>query len=541
MWLIDDWQNSNNKEGIIMKRTISVIFLLLLLAVLIKEGHCAIISLDSTVTYQTINGWEATAFAGENIDNPAPTVMGIHPGFDIYIGPLLDMAVNDVGINRIRLEIRSGIENPQDHWMRYQTGQINYNDGPDTDSWRQVRYTWINDNDDPDETNVEGFHFSELDNKIDKVVTPLKQRVEANGEHLYINLNVVDFGISNFELSANPEEYAEFALAAFQHIDSEYGWAPDALEIALEPHHGTWDATELGNALVAAAQRLEANGYTPDFIAPSVTTADGSIVWYNIMKTIPGVMTYLTEFSYHYYGGNTDANRQTIGTIATQDGIRTAMLEWWSPSNSYNILHKDLKMAHNSAWQQGTLMGVIQVDETDPNNPIVSISDYSKFYRQYSKFVRAGAVRIEATTTDNTFDPLAFVNTDGKNVVVVKAAVGGSFSIQNLPAGTYGIKYTVSQSVWDFDLADVIISSGEVLSTNIPADGVINIYNKISINTYHPADPDSNNVISMLEILTYIDKWAIGDVSMLEVLEVIDLWAAGHYYWDESEQKFKPG
>ena len=62
-----------------------------------------------------------------------------------------------------------------------------------------------------------------------------------------------------------------------------------------------------------------------------------------------------------------------------------------------------------------------------------------------------------------------------------------------------------------------------------------------STGMYHPADTDSNYVISMLEILGYIDQWAVGDVSMLEVLEGIDLWAAGQYYWDESEQKFKPG
>ena len=62
-----------------------------------------------------------------------------------------------------------------------------------------------------------------------------------------------------------------------------------------------------------------------------------------------------------------------------------------------------------------------------------------------------------------------------------------------------------------------------------------------SVTHYHPADADSNYVISMLEILGYIDEWAVGNVSMLEVLEGIDLWAAGHYYWDESEQKFKPG
>ncbi len=58
---------------------------------------------------------------------------------------------------------------------------------------------------------------------------------------------------------------------------------------------------------------------------------------------------------------------------------------------------------------------------------------------------------------------------------------------------------------------------------------------------HHPADTDSDYVISMLEILGYIDEWAVGNVSMLEVLEGIDLWAAGHYYWDPVDEKFKPG
>ena len=38
-----------------------------------------------------------------------------------------------------------------------------------------------------------------------------------------------------------------------------------------------------------------------------------------------------------------------------------------------------------------------------------------------------------------SFDPLAFINANGTYVVVVKADTPGSFSIENLPPGTYGI------------------------------------------------------------------------------------------------------
>jgi len=72
-------------------------------------------------------------------------------------------------------------------------------------------------------------------------------------------------------------------------------------------------------------------------------------------------------------------------------------------------------------------------------------------------------------------------------------------------------------------------------------DAVGNRTRRVVIWPYHSADPDNDNVISMLEILSYIDQWALGNVSMLEVLEGIDLWAAGHYYWDPVDEKFKPG
>ncbi len=93
-----------------------------------------------------------------------------------------------------------------------------------------------------------------------------------------------------------------------------------------------------------------------------------------------------------------------------------------------------------------------------------------------------------------------------------------------LPAGTYYVAVAAFRD-------DVEIPSYDITLTVTPCGAA----------TLHAADTNGDYVISMLEILGYIDQWAVGDVSMLEVLEGIDLWAAGQYYWDESEQKFKPG
>jgi len=67
--------------------------------------------------------------------------------------------------------------------------------------------------------------------------------------------------------------------------------------------------------------------------------------------------------------------------------------------------------------------------------------------------------------------------------VVVKASQAGNFSIENLPAGTYGIKYTTGDGrnqpiEYDINLPDQTISAGGLVTTKIPAQGVITIYAK---------------------------------------------------------------
>jgi hypothetical protein len=431
-----------------------------------------VITVDSITTYQAITGWEATAWAGQD---------GVE-AFPNYRDELYNQAVNDLGINRVRLEVRSGVENDQDYWTMHQTAAIDY------DTWRSVRYSTIDDNGDPDVIDWNGFHFSELDNTVDEVVLPLKTLVEANGEKLYINLNYVAFtdqiGAGLDYHHDNPQEYAEFVLAVYQHLQSKYGWVPDACEVILEPDNvSQWDGTLIGQAIVATAGRLQAAGFTPRFIAPSNTNMANAITYFDQMVQVAGAVQFLLEFSYHRYGGVSDTNLQTIADRASQNGVNTAHLEWIGAT--YNELHKDLKIGMNSAWAQYTLGGpgsddggkYYCIDDTDPDNPVVSIGSRTKFLRQYFKFIRPGALRIEAATNDNDFDPVAFVNINGKYVVVVKTAAGGPFYIQGLPAGNYGIKYTTS-SEYDIDLSDATVGAGEAVSTSIPEAGVITIYAK---------------------------------------------------------------
>ena len=166
--------------------------------------------------------------------------------------------------------------------------------------------------------------------------------------------------------------------------------------------------------------------------------------------------------------------------------------------STYQDLHNDLKLGRNSAWQQYTLAycsgdnggSYYWVDQSNPNNPVVKMGSRTKFLRQYFKFIRSGAVRIGATGDNSNFDPLAFINKNGTYVVVVKASQAGSFTVQGLPAGVYGIKYT-TESQYDVNLPSQTIQNGQSLTTSIPGSGVITIYDFGRCSDYHTgARPD---------------------------------------------------
>src|SRR3989338_3976410 len=241
-----------------------------------------------------------------------------------------------------------------------------------------------------------------------------------------------------------------------------------------------------------------------------------SVDYFDNMINIPGVTQYLSEITYHRYvnSGNPDADLQAIVNKAAQYGLDTGMHEWWASGNSYKTLHKDIKMGKNSSWQQGTLGGLKSwtggatylyiIDDTDPNNPTLAINPMTKFTIQYYKFIRKGAIRIDAISNNTNFDPVAFVNTNGKYVVVVNANTGGTFSIKSLPAGNYGIKYTTLNQ-YDIDLTDQDISSAQALTTNIPAAGVITIYGKIVQSAPTVATNSATNITSASATLNTVN------------------------------------
>jgi len=508
------------------------------------------IDVDTGTTYQTMRGWEATTYTAYE-----------SPAFPAAAADAYDTVVA-AGLDRIRLEVRSGSEN-EDYWQQYQDGLVDY------DFWRSHRYATVNDNADPFEIDPAGFHFTEVDSVVSWTVMPLRDRLAANGESLYVNLCYVAFTAQIGEgldyVHDDPEEYAELIEALWLHLDQTWGFVPDGLEILLEPDLvAEWGGADVGNAIVAVTDRLALHGWHPDVVAPSTTSMANAITFFDQLAAVPGAVDVMTELSYHRYTGVSDANLQALADRAATYGIGTSMLEWWTGQNGYETLHHDLQLGANVAWQQGVVCGVgpggaawAYVDDSDPGDPEVFLNDMTTFTSLYYRWVRAGAIRVGASSSSGSVDPLAFVNPDGTMTVIANAAAATDLSISGLPAGTYGITYVIDSEAGAVDLPDVVVSEGSPLVTSIPWEGVLTVHGRDAVLGIEPGG--GSPVRGVVRVGSPVRKATIVHVSLEQTstvtLDVIDVGgrrvrrlvgdaprpAGTHpFAWDLTDQRGRP-
>jgi O-glycosyl hydrolase len=150
--------------------------------------------------------------------------------------------------------------------------------------------------------------------------------------------------------------------------------------------------------------------------------------------------------------------------------------------SGYEELHADLIKGRVSAWERYTLAypgpgnsgQYYAIDTRTAGRPRVNLTDDGRYLRQYFRYVRRGATRIGAGSADDRLSPVAFVNTDGRTVVVLKAATSGTAAIRGLPPGRYGVSYAIGRQ--SAEVPDVQVSAGGELQASIPAAGVLTIH-----------------------------------------------------------------
>lgn len=397
------------------------------------SAQAATIVLTASQTFQTIQGWQSAGIGPVSDAN-----------YPLYQNALYT-ATEDLGINNVRLEVARLAGQPS-------------------------------------------FDLAGMDNQLDKGIVPYRTLLASHGKTLVIDLCVVGGGFSFATYGAgNAQAFANAMAALYQHMQSRYGFIPDSVEI-LEPNTFGWfaglpsytSAGSLADIWARTGDALITAGYTPTILFPSTSTSAPfattilSQIWNDPDATQRTKnRAYIKAFSFHDYNDPTDANMVASGNA---NGLPTMMLEHIGAT--YTELHRLLKFANLSLFEQYTL-AFATVDNGAQyftlNGTTLTMGSRTKLLRQYMHFIQPGAVRIGASG-NSAFDPVAFINPDGKVVVVVSSS-GGTFSVSNLPAGLYGITYSTA-SQYNVTQPDVNLGAGQTLSASIPITGALTIYGK---------------------------------------------------------------
>ena len=474
----------NNLPSDTVKKLFQACAVLALLTVFTtKYLQAAGIAVDPDISYQSMNGWEVTGRMWQfDKDNDR-----FNDEWESHADAILDKLVNEVGINRFRLEALSGMENPVDYWSQFVSGSIGYSE------FREHFYEKINDNDDSRVTDLSKFNFAYMDYIIEKMLLPIKQRVEANGESLYLNLNYVDFKWTDLkgdiEHASSPQEYAEFIVVVFERLRDKYQLIPDALEIVLEADNtDAWSGANIGKGLLAAKERLNEAGFYPEFIGPSTALASRATTYFDGIVSVPGAADALDMFSYHRYDSSVDKNTlQNIEEAARTWNLQTGMLEHVGADSDELI--DDLIYGNISSWQQyGIATNLLdnpggyylKVDMENPDSPNVYLDSRAVGLSVIFNHVRIGASRVSAMADDTSLTPVAFVNENGSHVLSVRSSSAQSVEVSGLPNGAYGIVHaTTDGQLTQEDSID--FSQGESFEVEL-AQGLTTLHSDTSPN-----------------------------------------------------------
>ncbi len=448
--------------------------------------------------FQTWDAWEAsltglqfTATCGFKAGCSKPVPNNV-------LTPVLDDLVNDFGLTRLRL-------------------------GPDP---RQVQKTVVGGSLYVQTVNGTQFDFSKTYLNVDgaiqdgvetctKIIIPMKQRVEANGESFSVIIaNGLKYGSLDSAMQT-ASGYANYAQAYVQWFHAACGFYPQFWSLANEPDGSSWDLATGVSQMSATAKRFSQQGFP---------TKLALLEFQNAANTNNSLPTYLANSSvlrgtglltYHGYDPGYDgsgappnlAARNTLRDMGIAHGLQTGMTErccFVNNDGSYTYglevvrdIYWNMTEANAAVWEPEAMMfpcgpGNLNCSISgggDMINLNTDLSGYHKFapyyaVRQLSHYIRPGHTRVAVTCTGCTnlssgqnVKPVAFRTAADKLVVVLinDQAMTQTISIVGLSGGAYDITGVTPSATSGTSFPLQTIAAGQTLTLDLPAQAIITI------------------------------------------------------------------
>jgi Glycosyl hydrolase family 30 beta sandwich domain len=432
------------------------ILLAALLCGIAHGGDTVAFRLDAKTTFQTFEGWSCVpnpagyerAFVAWLRDPRPETYDRVPMRRDLpskLIARMHDALVDELGITRVRIEV-----------------------GPQVEQ--------VNDNADPRVTDAARYRFAWQDDQIERHVLPMRKRIEARGERMtiYVSYDLRSKLTGAFLLE--PEEYAEMAVAFLAHAKERHGIEPDYWSVLNEPGNDRPGDPRLCAELTAATgRRIAEAGFRTRMSGPECVTVAQADRYMKGMEGVPGALDRFAQITYHlYHGGAEDvAARNAVRDWARRLKITAAQTEWMEAKDLdvARHIHLCLTEADAVAWDRfgADLFFALPYREltdraSDGKEP--QLSSTAWHIRQFSRFIRPGAVRVALAGGSESVKGVAFL-AKGLPVVVLLNTSGETHAaeLDGLKQGRYGRCFTsASQGAYGKEMPDVAVpESGKVL------------------------------------------------------------------------------
>jgi len=403
------------------------------------------VTINPDVRHQTILGWGKST---PQMDVP-----------DRLRDLVIERAVDDLGLTRLRLEPPSGNRSVHRNWE------------------------WLNDNGDPDDIDYTAFATQELDLRASRWVVPFKDRVEANGEpfNIYVSPSFFNGGSSGMVpewLLRSPGEYAEWATSILLRLKQKHGVVADYYCICNEAGNNNKFTPEVvGRMIRTLGPKLRQLGLPTTIEFPESINAHVAWRYIEALRDDADVWQHVGVVAYHWYGRDNQSSMPKVRDLARAKGLPTAQTEYMRLNIDH--LYDDMVLGGVSYWEIYGLGGPdFETSTTHASSTSFRGGPQYWNFRQVLHYVRPGAVRVEASSDDAALRSLAFVR-DGQATVVILNNTppheARTVTVNGLPAGRYGLCQSVRAAVYE-EMGVRTVGGNGRLTVEVPANAVLTVY-----------------------------------------------------------------
>jgi glucuronoarabinoxylan endo-1,4-beta-xylanase len=299
----------------------------------------------------------------------------------------------------------------------------------------------VNDNADPQSADLSKFDFSwkASDGHID-AVKALKSRGLAT---FYAS----PLALPGWMNESNPDEYVEWAMVLLRHW-REQGLEMPYFSILNEPgyYQGVklWSGAWMREVTKRLGARLKAEGFATKLVVPDDVSPADAYPRLQAILADADARQYVGAVAYHLYGRG---GEDKIAQIAKQYGIPVWMSEYSTPDDwrawagiMYELLATDDVSAIDYMWGffgDWDRSQLIRIKVAGGNYTGFDISRQYYGMGQYSRFVRPGAVRIAATSSDPDVKAVAFLSGTTPVIVVTNSGTHDRSVLFELGSNAY--------------------------------------------------------------------------------------------------------